>query len=823
MDLSVTEKTYSGDNYDPSLCVAADGASYWTAWAAYEKDGSRAFVRKFDGGAGGPIRALSDRDNLQTRPLCVPTPEGTTFVWFEKVARTYSVWSRRDDGDGDLTAGVRLYELPAGTKPGELHAECDDGGALWLSWAQAGKGGSTIELLRADGDGPGRTFSLTAETPYNYRPRLAGKAVNLRTEGGMLSRPGGTGEHAVTGESMSPDKQPPTADGVYLIWDAYAGGTYDVYGCSATSAGPSEIVRISGDAAWENKSTICRDGEDVLWVVWVCCRDAMYRDSVIHQKFSLRGARRDGGSWEAMTGPDGGPEIAPLNYGLLTDFSVHPQLGHMGRRLHPMLKAADDAVWLFHEAKADQADNTLISTGRLIGQRCVGGQWSERYDLARGRVYYELPHNHSVGGRTLVLARDVEHDELHLEGVSLSGELTPLPAECRDVDLTEWADVRLPLPQARRPDPRPENALGEEDRGRHRLFWADLHAHSVLSVECEGEPDELSAYARDKAEIDVLTISDNDHFWTRFERVNRRYLKDSEWDCMLGNAMVMNDPGRFALFPGYEMSIGGTHRKERNHLSTMADDDEMEQDSLHFDEAVREALEQGRRRTNKDISACLAWAKSKGYLPLPHAHVNWWTLLDADLQCAVDVCAAWERNIERFDVYFDYLSAGHRFGFTGSGDSHYRNPGFGGAITGVWAERLDRASILDAIRARRTYATAGERILIEFAINGHVMGSSIVVSEDPLLEWRVVGQDGPYILRIHRDGRLMHEERFTGSTQGELRELKFIQYRQGRHYYYIEVLSPDPIPDYPSNVAHALGGRAWSSPIWVETVDAASS
>ena len=54
-------------------------------------------------------------------------------------------------------------------------------------------------------------------------------------------------------------------------------------------------------------------------------------------------------------------------------------------------------------------------------------------------------------------------------------------------------------------------------------------------------------------------------------------------------------------------------------------------------------------------------------------------------------------------------------------------------------------------------------------------------------------------------------------------QLKFIQYRQGRHYYYIEVLSPDPIPDYPSNVAHALGGRAWSSPIWVETVDAASS
>ena len=147
MDLSVTEKTYSGDNYDQSLCVLADGVSCWMAWAAYEKDGSRAFIRKFDGGAAGPILRLSDNENMQARPLCVPIPTGTTFVWFEKVGHTYAIWGRRDNG-GELTKPAMLHALPEGAKPWELQAQSDESGSLWLTWAQAVKGKNTVEVLR---------------------------------------------------------------------------------------------------------------------------------------------------------------------------------------------------------------------------------------------------------------------------------------------------------------------------------------------------------------------------------------------------------------------------------------------------------------------------------------------------------------------------------------------------------------------------------------------------------------------------------------------------------------------------------------------------
>ena len=89
-----------------------------------------------------------------------------------------------------------------------------------------------------------------------------------------------------------------------------------------------------------------------------------------------------------------------------------------------------------------------------------------------------------------------------------------------------------------------------------------------------------------------------------------------------------------------------------------------------------------------------------------------------------------------------------------------------------------------------------------------------------MLKWRVVGEAGrEYILRIHRDGRLMHDDRFIGHTRGERKEFQLRRYRPGRHYYHLEVLSPEPVPQYPGNVAHARGAKAWSTPIWVETSD----
>jgi hypothetical protein len=779
MDIRVTEATYSKDNYEGSLCAVSDGAACWIAWAAHAQKGSRTFIRRVDGQTPGPIQPLSPNDTMQTRPLCIPSGgDGVRFVWLEKVGRQYAFWSRTHDGSG-LSDPEVIYPVATSAKVWESQALLDDSGTLWICWAHSVKGDSRIEILRVLPDGKVAKCALGESIRYNYRPRMV----------------------------------PCGEEGIYVVWDSYTGGTYDVYGASADPSGAGDAVKISGDSEWENKATICRDGDGNLWAAWVRWKDVMYDDSVLQQKFSIRGARFDGTAWKPMVGAEGEPDIAPLHYGLLTDFPKPSNLGHQGRRLFPVLKSRKEGgVWLFYEAKADEGEGTITSVGRIFGHRSDDGTWSPPLDVTEGYVRYELPHNSTVGASSYLLSNDVADDELHLERVALSDDLPTVPEDRRTINIAQWKEVDLPIEDDLGGSP---NGLPDDRQAEYRLYWGDFHAHSAVSMEMDGEPDELGHYARDKAGIHALTVSDNDCFWSRFKRHDSRYMKDYEWDYVLANAMVVNEPGRFAMFPGYEYTVTGVNDFERDHRSVMADEDEMEADPFHM--VHRDAYARGERTTHKDTREAIAWFKEKGYLALPHPHHGTWNLYDTDVEWGIDICAAWMINFDLYDIFFKYLNQGHRFAFTGSGDGHHRNPGYAGALTGLWAERLDRAAILDAIKARRCYATAGQRILMEFTINDQMMGSSLTVREDPTLKWRVVGADQDYILRIHRDGRLMYDERFTGQTSGEIQEFKLCQYRPGPHYYYMEVLSPDPIPQYGGNVAHALGAKGWTSPIWVET------
>lgn len=71
------------------------------------------------------------------------------------------------------------------------------------------------------------------------------------------------------------------------------------------------------------------------------------------------------------------------------------------------------------------------------------------------------------------------------------------------------------------------------------------------------------------------------------------------------------------------------------------------------------------------------------------------------------------------------LARGLRFGFVGSSDDHAGFPGaYGEGLMAAHAEALTRAALLEAIRARRTYALTGDRIEVEVSVDGALMGAS---------------------------------------------------------------------------------------------------
>jgi hypothetical protein len=108
----------------------------------------------------------------------------------------------------------------------------------------------------------------------------------------------------------------------------------------------------------------------------------------------------------------------------------------------------------------------------------------------------------------------------------------------------------------------------------------------------------------------------------------------------------------------------------------------------------------------------------------------------------------------------DALSRGYRLGLIGSGDSHDGHPGLvhlasgaSGGVAAIFATEPTREAVLEALRARRVYATNGPRIVLEVSVDGQPMGARLpagagrklalrVATPGPIEAIELVTQDG---------------------------------------------------------------------------------
>ncbi len=102
------------------------------------------------------------------------------------------------------------------------------------------------------------------------------------------------------------------------------------------------------------------------------------------------------------------------------------------------------------------------------------------------------------------------------------------------------------------------------------------------------------------------------------------------------------------------------------------------------------------------------------------------------------------------------LALGDRFGFVASTDDHLGYPGaYGEGVLGVWADDLRPASLFEAIRARRTFAVSGDRIVVEMTLNGRPMGSELPFAGEREIDVRIEGQDPLESVELLRNGRVI--------------------------------------------------------------------
>jgi hypothetical protein len=255
-----------------------------------------------------------------------------------------------------------------------------------------------------------------------------------------------------------------------------------------------------------------------------------------------------------------------------------------------------------------------------------------------------------------------------------------------------------------------------------RSFWGDLHGQSAETIGIN-TAEAWFTFARDKAFLDVCAHQANDFqitgaFWAQLQEVSARF----------------HAPGRFVTFPGYEWSGNTAVGGDRNVY--FRDEGRPIRRSSH-------ALLTDRRDTATDATTAHALFQAlSGENAIAYAHVGgrWADLAyahDGRIERAVEIHSDWGTFEWLLD---DALRLGHRVGVVANSDGHKGRPGaswpgastFGayGGLTCFFADSLDRDSIFQAIRDRRTVATTGCRLDLDVRVS---LDSGRRFRDDPVL------------------------------------------------------------------------------------------
>ncbi len=292
-----------------------------------------------------------------------------------------------------------------------------------------------------------------------------------------------------------------------------------------------------------------------------------------------------------------------------------------------------------------------------------------------------------------------------------------------------------------------------------RPLYADLHVHSDDTIGTNDTRYNLS-YGRDVAGLDVLGYTANDF-----------NITEARWDRAVELINGLNEPGRFVCFPGTEWCGNSAAGGDRNIVFLgegkprfLFDEQGRLMRSFEWNEFTQGTIKPGTWPVD-DLYAAYADAP-ECHLMIPHVggrrcNLDWH---HPQLERLVEVGSAWGQF---HWVYAEALARGYRVGASANSDEHQGRCGGGvpatavfgsrGGLTGVLAERFDRPSVGKALRARRTFATTGERSFASLRLGQHWMGEECRADGSTPLAYRLLGDAGWEQVRLYRGDRCVWE------------------------------------------------------------------
>jgi hypothetical protein len=335
-----------------------------------------------------------------------------------------------------------------------------------------------------------------------------------------------------------------------------------------------------------------------------------------------------------------------------------------------------------------------------------------------------------------------------------------------------------------------------------RIWWGDLHVHTVES-DGLGTVSSAFEFGRDAAGLDFASVTDHLNGVTQVIREN---------------AEAYHEPGRFVTFNAFEFSgipEGG------GDLIVYAKSPSLEYEQmLPGDRATRPNIDK--------VAEIVGRLNRRNLIIVPHNHGGHYNVyrkgFDNETVRLMEIYSVWGNSEMSTPPYRPYyfnqqprsvqqaLALGYKVGIIASGDDHSGRPGGGSwlrvrrshpsGLVAAYAASLTREDLWDALWNRRVYGTTGARIVLDFSVSGHAMGSIVQgAGKAPRrIQVKVVGTGKLKEIDIIRNNEVIHSHAGAGTDA----TFEYVDQAppRAKDYYYLRVVQEDT-------------EMAWSSPVWL--------
>jgi hypothetical protein len=772
------EQISGGEMEDDYPSIAADGDSVWVAWQGYKDRAETLFLRRWRGGAWGETRTVSEKPGDLFGTALTARNGAATVVWSERIGEAWHIRARHFDGtrlastETVATSGNNLFHRAVADRDGNLHVAY-----------QSARGGRSDIYLRS---------------------RIAGKWTNELN----LSDP----RRDVRANDWMPSIAAASDGTVWTAWDGYADGNYNVYLRPVKSGRAGELMKVTNSTRYHACASVTVDQQNRVWVAYDEAPENWGKDvgflltggTGIYDSRTIKVAVWDGAKWMAPRRQPG--DVVPWSY---------------KRYFHTPRITADSRgrIWLLARPRTSARLPTTIWA--------AGGKWEVQATYYSGDRWSELqiiPESVARNEGDMALAADsgggvwaafvTDH---RLWGGANFGEAP----RNNDIMVTRLSGLGTRPPELAARGGEEPSGLASEPREKEqiarvrsvvipsggkqlRVYRGDWHRHTDISMDGAGDGSLWGSYryAMDAAGMDWLGVTDHqsgtsEYTWWRIQK----------------SADMFHVPGFFTAAYAVERSLvyPNGHRNLMYPQRGVAD--------------LPSTPDERAAKVNTGSILYPYLRKNNGVATSHTSHTTMgtdWRDNDPELEPVVEIFQGartnaehegaplaptanrtelWAGNYRPLGFVWNAWAKGYKLGVQASSDHVSTHTSYACII----AESAGRQALIDAIKARHTYA-ATSNIVMDFrlAVNGKsfIQGDSGAGSGAPELTANIHGTGALKRVVIVRDNRYI----FSNEPTGESFDLRFRDTESlpaGEHYYYVRAEQRD-------------GNVAWSSPIWVK-------